>query len=359
MKMTGRSLSKFLSVAAVCLALLFSASVTRAQSAAQDELRVKPTDADRAAAQSSTIVYRHARAANNATGKGLRALEAAQPRAVQPKAAAASSAGNNGPIFKFPGDVSYLGGNVVDFTTSHAVYMQPNGNCPVAVCWGNPEGFLKDLGRSEFIHITDQYIGLFAPDRYRVGFHAFVSYTPPSVPLNDADIQAVVHAVAAASGETGYGNIYDVFLPPGQDECFDSTDTECYSPDNPNTFFFCGYHSSVTFSDIGYVLYTVQPFEDVPGCQVAPGSPNGQMVDSQDSVLNHETFESITDPDGTAWINFNSLPMFENEVADECEFITISGPNAYFDVPVIRLNGHPYGVQSIYANGLHACATAP
>jgi len=88
---------------------------------------------------------------------------------------------------------------------------------------------------------------------------------------------AVVHAVASATGDTGYGHIFHVFLAPGQDECFDSSFSVCYSPDNNNSFFFCAYHGSVDFSDIGHVLYSVEPFQNVPGCQVRPGTPNGQL----------------------------------------------------------------------------------
>jgi hypothetical protein len=194
--------------------------------------------------------------------------------------------------------MTYQGGNVVDFTVFHAVYMLPGGTCPIATCWGDPEGFLRHLGHSDFIHLEDQYIGLFGGDRYTVGFHAKVDYTPPSVPLTDNDILAVVHAVAvvvaAASGDTGYGHLYHVFLPPGQDECFSSGFTECYSPDNPATFFYCGYHSSVTFSDIGYVMYSVEPYQNVSGCSVKPGTPNGTFIDSTDNVLNHESFEATT-----------------------------------------------------------------
>src|SRR5262249_10562768 len=134
-------------------------------------------------------------------------------------------------------------------------------------------------------------------------------------PLTDQEVLAIVHAVASATGQTGYGHIYHVFLPPGTDECFDSSFTTCYSPDRPNVFFFCAYHSSATFSDVGHVLYTVEPFQNVPGCNVAPGSPNGQLVDSQASVLSHELFETITDPDGDGWWNTESNDLLGDEIA--------------------------------------------
>lgn len=346
----------FAILSAACLALSFAAIATRAQSSASDELKATPTAADHAAAASAKKVYQHARPANNPTGQELRGREIAEHRSMFKGSSAGASGGG---IVRYPGDVTYQGGDVVQFAAFHAVYLLPGGSCPVAVCWGDPEGFLRNLGQSNFIHLADQYIRLFGGDRYTVGFHAKVAYTPPNVPLTDLDILSVVHAVASASGDTGYGHIYHIFLPPGQDECFDSTFTECYSPDNFNTFYFCAYHSSVDFSDIGHVLYTVEPYQNVPGCQVYPGSPNGMLVDSTDTVLNHESFETITDPDGSAWLNSTSNALYGDEIADECEFVVVIGQNAYFDPPVFKIDGHPYAVQSIYSNDAHACGTAP
>jgi hypothetical protein len=346
---------KFGIVTIASLALLFTSIATRAQNSA-DELKITPSAGDHAAALAATKVYQHAHPANTPIGQELRAREIATKKA----SAKGSNGGHqDGGILRYPGDLTYQGGAVVDFTVSHAVYMLPGGSCPIAVCWGDPEGYLRDLGKSDFIHLADQYIGLFGGNRYSVGFHAKVSYTPPSVPLTDNDILSVVHAVASASGETGYGHIYHVFLPPGQDECFDSSFTECYSPDNFATFFYCAYHSSVDFSDIGHVLYSVEPYQNTVGCDVGPGTPNGMLIDSTDNVLNHETFETITDPDGTAWINSTSNALYGEEIADECAFVKFVGDNAYFDPPIFKVNGHPYAVQSMYTNDVHACGTAP
>jgi hypothetical protein len=38
----------------------------------------------------------------------------------------------------------------------------------IATCWGNPHGFLHDLGKSDFIYVADQYVGRTEDDRYRV-----------------------------------------------------------------------------------------------------------------------------------------------------------------------------------------------
>jgi hypothetical protein len=39
-------------------------------------------------------------------------------------------------------------------------------------------------------------------------------------------------------------------------------------------------------------------------------SPNGALIDSTADVLSHELFETITDPNLSAWYNRKSLPLF-------------------------------------------------
>lgn len=151
---------------------------------------------------------------------------------------------------------------------SHAIFLNPKGACTVAACWGNPVRFLRDLGKSEFIRVVDQYTGSTANNRYRVSEEsANINYTPP---FGDNDMLAIVHAVVVSRSDDdhgfamGYGNEYHVFLPPGQDECFNNADgtlsNVCYSPDKPSTFVFCSYHGSADFTDIGHVLYSVEPY---------------------------------------------------------------------------------------------------
>ena len=260
------------------------------------------------------------------------------------------------------GTLTYQGGPVMASAVEHALYLIPsNGACPnVATCWGNPTQFLADLGRSEFIHVTDQYVGTTANGRYTVGISGKLSYSIPAQPLVDTDIQAIVHAMVVADGGlNGYGHEYHVFLPPGQDECFDNTYSVCYSPDNPPTFSFCAYHSSVDFTDVGHVIYSVEPYGDVSGCTAL--LPNGSFVTSQNSILSHETIESITDPDGDAWWNASgNLDLYGYEIGDECQWITFSSAGAAgFLLDDVFLGGRPYLIQSEYNNQANGCTDGP
>src|SRR5262249_2387791 len=153
-------------------------------------------------------------------------------RTAMPSAGPANPSGpfQNGRA-RYPGDISYQGGSVVAGAQSHAVYvLNSAANCTSPACWGNPEQFLQDLGASEFVKIVDQYTGSADKHRYTAGSHVFFNFPPPVQPLTDIDMLVLVHAVAAQTKQTGYGHIYHVFLPPGTDECFDSTFAHCYSP---------------------------------------------------------------------------------------------------------------------------------
>lgn len=245
------------------------------------------------------------------------------------------------------------GGNLLDHhgprletVISHNVYI----NCGKPLdCWGDPAGFLQNLAQSNFIHVADQYIGLPGSDRYTVGTSQKLKYPTPNNILYDVDIETIVHHVAAKLG-AGYTHEYHVFLPQGTDECFDGVSGICYSPDNLKTFAFCAYHSYVDFADIGHILYSVEPYQETPGCgdtytpTNAPkgsGAPPHTLTDSTATVVSHELFETITDPNGSAWFN-----AFGFEIGDLCAFHR----------NVINLNGTNYTIQPEWSNRANAGA---
>src|SRR5215831_72351 len=331
--------------------LIFTATAAKSQSSREGGRRIAPSVADQQAAQESNLIYRHVRPANTAAGRAMKSEE----RAAAPSPKSTTAADGTG--LRFPADLTYLGGPVVTSAESHAIYLIPHGNCvPVASCWGNPEGFLTDLANSDFVHLLDQYTGV--SGNYTVGANAIISYRQSAASFTDADIQVFVHAVASEDGG-GYGHIYHVFLPPGQDECFSANSHICYSPDDPKTFVFCAYHNSVEFKDIGHVLYSVEPFQNVPGCSVRPGTPNGQLADSTNNSLSHELFETISDPDGDAWMNFSLVALAGEEIGDECSFFTVTAAGAFFDPSVFSIGSHLYAVDPEYSNSAHACAVGP
>jgi hypothetical protein len=258
----------------------------------------------------------------------------------------------------YPADLSKGTGVTLTSAVNHAVYVNYKGT--IAANWGNPEAFLRDLFKDKFIHLTDQYTGRTTAGRYSVGESASVTYALYGNVLYEHELWAIVHSAAKAAGfGAGVGHIYHIFLPEGMDTCLDEK-LQCYSPDNFNAWVFCAYHDAIDFgdSDIGVVFFTVEPYEAVNGCAVTQPYANSKLIDSTNSSLSHETFETITDPlVPTGWTNITTFPESGNEVADECQPPENSSGN--FRVPIFLINGKKYQVQLEYSNIYHACAAQP
>jgi hypothetical protein len=230
-------------------------------------------------------------------------------------------------------------------------------NCGNDSCWGNGKSgnlfsFQRTLNASNFMHITNQYVGDNASGRYPLdGTYWFYSGVSGSVPagftnqvITDAYIQSLVAGVVSVDGgKTGYNEIYHIFVPNGMDVCFDSTYSVCYSPDNYSAFYFCGYHGSFDTGS-GHVLYTVEPYDGV-GCYL----PGQSAEDAQVNVLSHETFETITDPDpNDQW--FEPSGSSFGEIGDYC---------AWHIFHVTLTTGHAYNMQLEYDNHKNACTASP
>jgi len=318
---------------------------------AQDEaaIPVDVTPAHKAAYSYSNVRY-HILPANTAAGQA--ALAARRFGTAAPKSRLKPSVASVPAPGFYPDDLVSFGGAVVTNLLSHPVYLNTSSCGTVATCWGNPAKFLKDLGLSTFIHVTDQYTG--TAGTYGVGTAVNATLTMYTNTLDESDLFGIVHDAAVKLGTpSGYGHEYHVFLPPGVDTCFDQS-SECYSPDNLASFYFCAYHGSLVFSDIGHVLFSVEPSQNVPGCQAAPPNPNSLLIDSTNSVLAHETIETITDPDIDSWISNSSLLSSGAEIADLCE--PLGNASFQFLDPTLTLNGHKYEVQLMYSNFYHACS---
>jgi hypothetical protein len=287
--------------------------------------------------------------------------EALAKAAASPFAGSASpNAAPNPGGLRFPGDLQYHGGPVVSFAQNHSVFLNPTAACPPNSCFGDPIGFLNDLGHSQFIHVTDQYVSAHASYRYTNGTnYAVSSYTPSAGagrPFTDLDLAILAYSLAAQTGSFGYNHIYHLFLTPGQDVCFDNTFSVCYSPDNNDTWFFCAYHGAVSDSAGNIALYSVEPYQNVSGCSSRPDGPNGQLADSTNNVLSHEEIETITDPIGDGWWNQLDLALFGEEIADECSFLSFTPTDVFFDPSVVRLNHKQNALQIEYSNYQHACS---
>jgi hypothetical protein len=268
------------------------------------------------------------------------------PTHVASKASAASTKRPQSVVY--PADLTYYGGAVV---TSARVYnvFDNSGESN----FGSPNDYEMYLSYSNMIHMVDEYVHATGANRYDWAGDIAISYAVYS-PLGDNDLIAILHAAAEKIGGGGYGRIYHLFLPNGTDYC--STGTLMASGDcnasstSPNPSF-CGFHGSVTYSDIGETLFTVQPYQDTFYCGIdnttsdpQQPTPNGLQDDTQYSTLSHETFETITDPDvGQGWYDANS--GVNGEMSDLCAYIPQN----------VNLSGRTYRVQLEYSNAQHGC----
>lgn len=234
-------------------------------------------------------------------------------------------------------DLTNYGGPTVPSTLYYNIYVNQAGSY-----WGTPTTFQGNLAASTMIHLIDQYVGQTGNSRYTVGGTTQISYNTTGT-LQDQDIFNIVHAVALSRGR-GTTAMYHVFFAQGVNQCSTSAGG-CYSPSNPANWTYCAYHGDATYSDIGKVLYSVEPYQAVSGCDVGSGGPNGDLTDSTASTLSHETFEAITDP----YVADNNIAWYNNrygEIGDECA--SSRG--------TVSLNGHSYLIQKEYTNHSHICS---
>lgn len=242
----------------------------------------------------------------------------------------------------YPGDVSYYGGAVLKNAWVDNIFVNSTKGT-----FGSPNSFEEHLSYSSFMHVVDQYVSATGNNRYDWEGDSTMSY-PHYTTLADNDMLVIVHHAAAATHKTGYQHIYNVFLPPGTDVCFTATN-QCNASTTSPSPAFCAYHGSVTFSDIGHVLYTVQPYQDPYYCAQpsATPTPNGDF-DNTYSTLSHEIFETITDPDPfSGWVDENV--GVNGEVADLCAYLP----------SLMNLDGKEYYLQREYSNKAHGCVNAP
>jgi hypothetical protein len=278
---------------------------------------------------------------------------------VPPKTAGAAVRGVAGlarPGF-FPADLTnFSGGTNQTLTSGNSLNVYYN--CADSTCFGNPEQFQKDLAVSNFIHVVDAYVGSRAKNRYPLSTVAPIHINNASTFLSASDIVNMVNTAVASAGTNGTDHIFHIFLPEGVDTCSDAGNTQCYSPDQLDTFTFCGYHATTNIGG-NDVFYTVIPFNNVEGCMLAPPNPNSALIDSTNSVLSHELFEVITDPfPGTAWLANNSLAEEGNEIGDICEG---AGNDSFQEIvtPFVLIKGKSYQTQLEYSNARHGCVLTP
>jgi PKD repeat protein len=308
--------------------------------------------------------------------------------------------------FSTNGNLDYHGGPVVHSSAPYLIFWDPSSAIPSAEKTDLENYFADsaaDSGRSTNVFGVDRqftdssgfanYAMTWASSHAITDTQAYpttgnCTATPvysETVCLTDSQLQAEVARLVAADGLptdgtsgalTANAPIYEVVTPPSVNSCFDSPpNTQCAD----NTF--CAYHSSFTNGGGALLLYaniaTVIAANNPKSCQFDNNpevqEPNGNQIgDVTTKYMSHETNETITDPQGTAWWDSAS----GNEDGDNCNFwgATVdpqgsSNPNAFEptlggtaaggDLYDQVINGGHFYTQTEWSNGNVNCEAQP
>jgi hypothetical protein len=133
-----------------------------------------------------------------------------------------------------------------------------------------------------------------------------------SVCLTDNQLQSEIeHVVGVNSLPRGSNDVYFLVTPNGFGSCTPDAANNDRGPDSCSLGgsgtdplrpyeSYCGYHSQTASG----LLYAVIPYNAIQGhCQSDNPRPNQNAADPTLSTLSHEHNETVTDPEGDAWID--------------------------------------------------------
>ncbi len=235
-------------------------------------------------------------------------------------------------------DLPYNGGRVLHSNRTHPIFWEPAGS-GLSFDAGYEsliEAFLIDVAADSHkttntFSLTGQYHDSKGPAAYDSAYGGTVLDPDPlpangctepaatgpgwTVCLTDAQLEAEIeHLVAVEHLPKTNHDVYFMITPDGFGSCTDGSSSSCALGGSASGY--CGYHSETPNG----ILYAVIPFNAVAGhCQSDNPRPNSSTADPTISTISHEENETVTDPDGNAWIDAAG-----NEAADLC--LTTFGP---------------------------------
>jgi virginiamycin B lyase len=242
-----------------------------------------------------------------------------------------------------PKDVTFHGGKTVSAAGSIDVYVNPTAHVPESQ-WGFPNRFIDDYSLSKMDHIMDEYTGATDENRYPDIGKVVITHAPTRT-WNNTDVKRAVQTAINATGLTGYGVVYHIYLVSGQKVCTRAPYPDgCYLHGTYGTNY-CAWHASGNFF-IGTVsepvLFTLEPWQKVRGCS----APIDTIQSDTASTLSHEMSEIFTDPDGHGWYN-----VAYGEIGDICA-------TNYGTIPMFP-GDTEYNIQGEWLNSQHDCAYGP
>jgi hypothetical protein len=279
----------------------------------------------------------------------------------------------NSHVVRFPAlsdDLPYGGGPVLHSNRTHPIFWEPAGSGLTFDPGYEPlvDTFLADVAADSHkttntFSLTGQYHDSKGPAAYDSTFAGGIDDTDPlppngctepgltgpgwSVCLTDAQLETEIEHVVAANGlPTTGGNVYFMITPNGFGGCIGGGPSGCALGGSAEGY--CGYHSETS----NRILYAVIPYNAIVShCRSGNPRPNASTADPALSTISHELNETITDPDGNAWVDAAG-----NEAADLC--LTTFGPviggrgEAGWNESI---NGGHFYLQELWSNASNSC----
>jgi hypothetical protein len=225
-------------------------------------------------------------------------------------------------------DLVYHGGPVMTSNTNYTFYWAPSGSpaYPAGYQEGVDrylEGLAQDSGGEQNVDsVATQYTnGSGEAVAYDSHFAGAILDTDPypkngckkaTICLTDAQLQAELSSyIAAHALPRDLAHEYFLLTPPGVEDCFEATGTECSAGSSAPVY--CAYHGSFA-SGGGEIVYANDPYvTGNSGCDDGE-HPNESPSDGVlQGGLSHEHNESTTDPELNAWYGPEG-----NENGDKC-----------------------------------------
>jgi hypothetical protein len=164
---------------------------------------------------------------------------------------------------------------------------------------------------------------------------ALYDTSTPQTNVTDADIQAEVLKMTNNSPRTD--TVYEVFLP-STSYSSNGTATSCGGPNLQ----YCAYHGNFNYNGLD-VKYASMPYPSCGGCQ----SSGFTATQNLEHFISHETRETVSDEDGTAWYDRRGY-----EADDKCAW----SPTPFTDSSTgVNADGTPFAYQYEWSNAVSGC----
>ncbi len=263
----------------------------------------------------------------------------------------------------------YGGGPVMHNVITQVNAWGPSGHAFPSGYVSGFEQYLNDLGvalgqSSNISSVSSEYVDATGPALSSLTNNAAISDTG-AYPSSGCTVSGVSVCLTTSQILTELSNVisagklpvdmnhsYIVLLPPGVDNCFDSSGTQCEAQ------YFCGYHSNVDLggSPTTYTVipYTESSYSNAAGQCSAYNGPSSVSSDVMglDSIGAHELFESVTDPVvGTGYTDSAG-----SEIGDKCAWdfgssSPATGGGSYNQL----MNGDQYMIQEMWSDRANTC----